>query len=298
MPRRGRPGRGARAGSGSRRCGRRGAISSVKRSAGRRRGAGRATNVPRPGIALQEALGDQRVHGLAHGHPGHAELLHELALGGRRCALRRPATRSRTYSRTCTCFRAPLPAAWSSCSTCTTDRAAGASASQLRDTWPTWAMSERTGRTPGYSVAIARSTSSRAARRAGSTAASTPTPPRGQEDDQLCPRHAITSRPWSRTAYIIATPKQTPSTTPEHGPQHRHHHRLQGDHQPQLTAAQADGAQQADLAGALDDRQRERVHDAEHGDHQRQAEQGVDHQHQLVDRRALLARRTRPRPSP
>ena len=34
------------------------------------------------GDALQQALGDQRVHGLADGHPGHAELLDELALGG------------------------------------------------------------------------------------------------------------------------------------------------------------------------------------------------------------------------
>ena len=36
------------------------------------------------GDPLEEALDDQRVHGLAHGHPCHAELLDELALGGRR----------------------------------------------------------------------------------------------------------------------------------------------------------------------------------------------------------------------
>ena len=35
---------------------------------------------------LEQALDDQRVHGLAHGHPGHAELLHQLALGGGRGA--------------------------------------------------------------------------------------------------------------------------------------------------------------------------------------------------------------------
>ena len=34
------------------------------------------------GDALQQALGDQRVHGLPDGHPRHAELLDELALGG------------------------------------------------------------------------------------------------------------------------------------------------------------------------------------------------------------------------
>ncbi|WP_366141081.1 LysR family transcriptional regulator [uncultured Nocardioides sp.] len=33
---------------------------------------------------LEEALDDQRVHGLAHCHPGHAEVLDQLALGRRR----------------------------------------------------------------------------------------------------------------------------------------------------------------------------------------------------------------------
>ena len=98
----------------------------------------------------------------------------------------------------------------------------------------------------------------------------------------------ITSSPWSRTAYIIAMPKQMPERDAEHRPQHGHHHRLEGHHQPQLTSAEADRPQQTDLPGALDDRQRQRVHDPEDRDHQRQPEQRVDHQHQLVDRRPLL----------
>ena len=33
------------------------------------------------GDPLEQALDDQRVHRLAHGHPGHAEPVHQLALG-------------------------------------------------------------------------------------------------------------------------------------------------------------------------------------------------------------------------
>ena len=84
-----------------------------------------------------------------------------------------------------------------------------------------------------------------------------------------------------------------PSTTPEHGAEGGDHDRLQGDHPAQLAPADPDRPQQADLAGALDDRQRQGVDDAEHGDQQREPEQRVDEQHE-AGRSACAARRRRP----
>ena len=147
------------------------------------------------------------------------------------------------------------------------------------------------------SVAMAVSTSSRPLGAPGSTAARTPiTTAQAEEDDQLGPGDADHVQPLVAHGVHHRHAEADAERDAEHGPEHGDHHGLEGDHQAQLAAAEPDRAQQPDLAGALDDRQRQRVHDAEHRDHQRQPEQGVDHQHQLVDRRPLLGRRTAARP--
>ena len=57
------------------------------------------------GDPLEQTLGDQGVEGLAHGHPGDAEVLDELALGGSRTArlraLRSAPGRTRGPGRAC-----------------------------------------------------------------------------------------------------------------------------------------------------------------------------------------------------
>ena len=75
---------------------------------------------------------------------------------------------------------------------------------------------------------------------------------------------------------------------PEHGTEQGDRHGLQPQHGAQLAAAEPDGPQQPDLAHPLDDRQGQRVDDAEHRDDDREAEQRVDDEEQLVDRLALL----------
>src|SRR5690348_12248506 len=70
---------------------------------------------------------------------------------------------------------------------------------------------------------------------------------------------------------------------PDDGAEDGQDHRLGPDHGADLAAAHADRAQQADLAGALEDREHERVHDPDERDDHGQAEQGVDQAEQLVD---------------
>ena len=60
-------------------------------------------------------------------------------------------------------------------------------------------------------------------------------------------------------------------------------HRLVADHAPHLAARCADRAQHPELPRALEDRQRQRVHDAEDRDDHRQAQQDVDERHELVE---------------
>ena len=143
---------------------------------------------------------------------------------------------------------------------------------------------------PRHSVAIARSTSRRAARRAGNTAASTPmTTESSQEDGQLGPRQADHLEPLVAQGVHQRDPEaRCPAPRPSTAPRTA----ITTDSRVIISrswrAAQPDRAQQPDLAGALDHREREGVDDAEHGDHQGQAEQREDHQHELVDRRPLL----------
>ena len=74
------------------------------------------------------------------------------------------------------------------------------------------------------------------------------------------------SSPWLRNARTSAQPKTTPTAAPKQGAEHRDHQRLQHDHAADRAAAHADGAEQPELPGAFDHRQRQRVHDAERRD--------------------------------
>ena len=67
------------------------------------------------------------------------------------------------------------------------------------------------------------------------------------------------------------------------GAEDRQDHRFRADHGPDLAPLHADRAQQADLVGALEHRQHQRVDDPDEGDDHRQGEQGVDQAEQLVD---------------
>ncbi len=58
-----------------------------------------------------------------------------------------------------------------------------------------------------------------------------------------------------------ARPSSRPDDDPDHGAEDGQDHRLRADHRPDLPAFHADGTQQADLVGALEDRQHQRVHD-------------------------------------
>ena len=70
--------------------------------------------------------------------------------------------------------------------------------------------------------------------------------------------------------------QQDPERDPEGGAQQRGDDALVADHPPDLTAAHADRAQHAELAGALEDRQHERVDDPEQADHDRKRQQHVE----------------------
>ena len=125
---------------------------------------------------------------------------------------------------------------------------------------------------------MAPSTLIRAARIAGSTAAITPTTAaRHQVDAHLRPRQRqlgdalVAQRPDHGRAEAGA------DDDAEQRAEDRDHHRLDGDHPHGLRPAEADRPQQAQLAGALQHRQRQRVDDAQHRDEDRQRQQDLDH---------------------
>ena len=74
-----------------------------------------------------------------------------------------------------------------------------------------------------------------------------------------------------------------PDDDADERPEDREDDRFGPDHGPDLAAPHADGAQQADLVGALEDREHERVHDADEGDEDGERQQDVDEPEQLVD---------------
>ena len=110
----------------------------------------------------------------------------------------------------------------------------------------------------------------------------------GDEHDEreLAPRQhhrglvhdAARTSAWTATQ-AKAVPSDVPSTRRHDGQQQRLHR----ERPAQLTAGEAEGAQQGVLAAALEHRQPERVADADQRDHHRDAEQGDDGAGQDVD---------------
>ena len=136
---------------------------------------------------------------------------------------------------------------------------------------------------------MARRTSSRPARRAGSTPATSPhtaaattvrpmvsVRDRGGADDRIGQRgrDGDTEQPSQRHA--------------EDGAEDRHHGGLGEDHPAGLAADHADRPEEPDLPGALHDRQGEGVGDPQQGDEQRQPEQPVDRDQDAVELRLLV----------
>ena len=77
--------------------------------------------------------------------------------------------------------------------------------------------------------------------------------------------------------------QEDPERQAERRADQRRDHALVPDHPPRLPPRHPDRAQHPQLAGALEDRQRERVHHAEEADDHRQREQHVEQQQELLD---------------
>ena len=96
---------------------------------------------------------------------------------------------------------------------------------------------------------------------------------------------------WSRNdsgiAVDAASAEGDADGDADDGAEEGHDRRLPPDHPPGLAARHADRTQQAELPGALEDRQRQRVADAEHGDHHGEQQQDVDGDEDLVELRLL-----------
>ena len=126
------------------------------------------------------------------------------------------------------------------------------------------------------------------ARRAGQIPANTPAMPDDDQDED----DADDRDPEHEAVVLERLDRRDRDEQPDHGADdradHRRDQRLVADHPADLRLRCADRAQHADLAGALVDRQHERVDDAEEADDHRQREQDVDQREQLVDPVLLL----------
>ena len=140
-----------------------------------------------------------------------------------------------------------------------------------------------------YSVAIAFSTSSLAARRAGRLAQTSVA--------SAVITTMITSwtgaaenfvKPWSCSASHDRPAEEQRHRDPEQRAEQRDDHRLPAHHRTHLPPTAADRAQQPDLARALVDRQRHRVDDADERDDHGEEQQHVDQHEDLVDLLLLI----------
>ena len=139
-----------------------------------------------------------------------------------------------------------------------------------------------------HSYAIASSGSSLAARRAGKIAAMIPTTIAAiEEDDDLRRREREDEE-------VDLDDEQAREDEPEHDADRRADERrddaLVSDHAPHLATRHADGAKHPDLAGPLEDRQDERVHDPEEADDHGEREQDVEDVQDLLERPDLARR--------
>ena len=135
---------------------------------------------------------------------------------------------------------------------------------------------------------------SRAARRAGQSAATTPTSPAETKSSARRPHGSTSvqvSRPMVATSSPTAQPKKTPRPDAEHAAEERDDHRLQPDHPLDTRPVQADGPEQADLLGAFVDGHRHRVDHAEDGDDDGEREHPVEDVQDEADRAGDVRRR-------
>ena len=94
--------------------------------------------------------------------------------------------------------------------------------------------------------------------------------------------------PPPRMVTLIDHPKKTPTSDAEAGAEQGDEHRLPAHGGAGLAAGHPDGTQQAELTGALVDRQRHAVGDAEQGDDDGEPEQPVHQVDDLVELRRLI----------
>ena len=87
-------------------------------------------------------------------------------------------------------------------------------------------------------------------------------------------RENVTSR--LRRARTITPASRIPQGQPQRGADQGRDHALVSDHSTRLPTSESDRAQHAELASALEDRERQRVHHPEQADHDRQREQHVE----------------------
>ncbi len=114
-----------------------------------------------------------------------------------------------------------------------------------------------------HSYARARSTSSRAARRAGHSEASIPASAAPTTSASSVPIGNVRRKPSASSGRLIASANSDAEHEPEQRADQRRDDGLQAHDPLDLAARHADRAQQPELARALEDRQRERVDDPE-----------------------------------
>ena len=138
-------------------------------------------------------------------------------------------------------------------------------------------------------VAIASMMSTLVARRAGITAAITPTMNDTNRITIVLTTGTVnTVMPSSRSDSTNRYPLIKPEDHTEHCTEHAGDHALPTDRRAHLAASHADRAEQPDLASSLVDREQQRDHDAHSSNHDRQRQQAVDQRQQLVDPRRLI----------
>ena len=134
---------------------------------------------------------------------------------------------------------------------------------------------------------MASSTSSLAARRAGRTAATTPAMAAMATTTASWVTGMVkVLRPWSSRALHHHPAERRPDGQTEGRAQQGDDHRLPAHGRPHLGPGHADGPQEAELPGPLEDREGQGVGDAQQGDDHGQGEQGVDEVEQHVDLRS------------
>ena len=146
---------------------------------------------------------------------------------------------------------------------------------------------QRRGRS-GHSAAIAASTSSFAARRAGQLAA---TRPRRAASTRNTTRLGIGTTTSVIPCFLSDDDERDAEPgahdNPDECTEDRKDHRLGADHDPHLAPAHAHGPQETDLVGSLEHREHEGVYDADERDGHGERQQSIDEAEQLVHLRLL-----------